>query len=457
MRPASVLGLVASASAAAVTVNTTATATSAAASSTVSASAGDSNTTATMWAMSTDSEFDFHLQMLLSLASGGGSSSGEILRAASQITPGDFESFYTEMNFLAKSIHNMGSAAEAAGFSVSARDAYFRSASYFRAADFFLHHNKSDPRLTTLWDAQLEDFGKAISLLSPPGERIWVPGPGYDIPLYFFPAKRAHGSYDSALPTVLIGTGYDGAQEELYHGYCTHVVERGMNCITYEGPGQPTVVRRSGVGFTPEWWTVVTPIMDYLLQYRTADVDGTRIALAGESFGGQLVPLALTHESRFAAVMLIDGIVSVYTTIASQYPSILLDPLEAGNATEFDTIVEEIYNAGLGGTAFKWSVDQGLFSFATDSPYVWLSELHKFDINATVLSQINVPVFVGAGQIDEQAPGQAPQVWHMLGKGQPSFYYEFKAALGGGLHCQIGAEAQLADVSLGWLADIFNM
>jgi dienelactone hydrolase len=101
-------------------------------------------------------------------------------------------------------------------------------------------------------------------------------------------------------PTILIGNGYDGSQEELYHSACIEVLKRGINCVTYEGPGQPTVRREQKIGFIPDWWTVASPVVDYL--ETRPDVDMTRLALAGISFGGQLVPLAASHDKRYSAL-----------------------------------------------------------------------------------------------------------------------------------------------------------
>ncbi|KAJ9156662.1 2,6-dihydropseudooxynicotine hydrolase [Pleurostoma richardsiae] len=405
-----------------------------------------------MWPLSSDGQFAFQLAEILSLSNGGGANTGEVLRAATQITAGDFESFYSEFKFLADAIHELGVTAESAGFTVSARDAYFRSSTYYRAADFFLHGNLSDPRLTTLWDSQLADFAKAISLLPIPGEKIVVQASNFTVPLYFFPGKAPGSSCGAKLPTILVGTGYDAPQEDMYHSMCTQIVARGWNCATYEGPGQSTVRRQQGLGFTPEWWTVVTPIVDY---FKTRpDVDMSRLVLEGVSFGGQLAPRAAVHDDRFAAVVLVDGIWSVYDYITSQFPSQLLDPLNAGNSTAFDTIVWELYSSSLVSTQFRWVIDQGLFAFNTRSPYDFFIQLKTYTLDDSILRNVTAPIFVADGQDDTVAPGQAEQVYEALN--EEAGYYVFKTELGAGEHCQIGAEAQLAMIALDWLANVFN-
>ncbi|KAH8695540.1 hypothetical protein BGW36DRAFT_429416 [Talaromyces proteolyticus] len=50
--------------------------------------------------INSDSEFAFVLEPIMSLNSNHGGSTGEVLRAASQITLGDFESWYDTFLFL---------------------------------------------------------------------------------------------------------------------------------------------------------------------------------------------------------------------------------------------------------------------------------------------------------------------------------------------------------------------
>lgn len=386
------------------------------------------------------------------MANGGGSNTGEVLRAASQIIPGSFESFYSEFKFLADQIHNQGAKAEASGFQTSARDAYFRSAEYYRAADFFLHGNASDPRLFALWDAQLADFAKAISLLPVPGEKVTVQGPNFTIPIYFYPANKPTASCSGArIPTVIVGTGYDGNQEALYHSYCRGVLDRGWNCVTYEGPGQATPRRYQNIGFIPDWWNVITPIVDYLST--RADVDMARLALSGESFGAVLSSRAFIHDKRIAALLLIDGLDSLLDSLLQEFPAIMSKPFLARNATLFNEVTEVIFVKGLATTSLRWGLEQGMWSFMAATPYDWLDQMRDYNLNG-ILNNVTRPVFIGSGQNDTTIPGQAEIVHKELGS--KGYYYLFQTDLGAGEHCQIGAEAQLAMATLNWLAGVFG-
>jgi len=125
-----------------------------------------------MYPLSNDTEFSFQLLAFITQAEYHGASVGEVLTAATTVEYGNFESFYSSFYGMANRIKAIADTIDAKRFPVSAREAYFRIATYFRAADFFLHGNISDPRLYSLWDSQTAAFDKAISLLPVPGERI---------------------------------------------------------------------------------------------------------------------------------------------------------------------------------------------------------------------------------------------------------------------------------------------
>lgn len=408
-----------------------------------------------MYALSTDSQFAFVLAEVLALSNNFGANTGEVLRAASRIVPGNFESFYSEFNFLAQQMEAMATSTRS---SVASRDAYFRAASYYRAADFFIHHNRTDPRIDALWTSQLTAFGNAIELLPNSGQKITVQAANFTVPVYFYPADKSGGGGNASAfraPTVVSCTGYDASQEETWHAVGREVTARGWNFVTYEGPGQPTVRREQGLGFIPNWWDVVEPVLDYL--GTRDDVDGARVALQGLSFGSTLMVRAaagLADPGRIAAVVAIDGLVSMQQVLRENFPPLLIGYFDAGNVTGFDGYITALYGSGLAPSSFKWVVDQGLFSFATDSYYDWFRQLGEFTIDGYA-QNISVPVFVGGGDDDTQAGlQQAPDAAAMMGS--EATFHLFKAEVGAGEHCQLGAESQLALASLDWLADVFD-
>ncbi|KAF5638735.1 hydrolase or acyltransferase (alpha beta hydrolase superfamily) [Fusarium tjaetaba] len=416
-----------------------------------------SNTATSMFQLSNDTEFSFVLSEYLSLANEGGSATGEVLRAAAVIEPNNPESWYREFNFLADKIREQAVAAEKKKDWVSARLAYFRSSSYYRGADFFLHGNQSDPRINILWQKQNASFTKAVDLLPKPPTFVELKATKFTVPAYFYPAdaqlpagKRL--SYGKKIPTVIVGTGYDGSQEALYHSNCREIIQRGWNCITYEGPGQATVRRQQNLGFMPEWWETITPVVDYVRSRH--DVDPDRVALIGMSFGGLLAPLAATHEHRLAAVLAIDGMLNLQRSILEQFPPALTKLFLSGNSTAFDDEIYSILKNPKIPTALSWPINQGMWAWNTKSPFKWLTMVGEFNLDKQSLSKIKCPVFVASGQDDTTAPEQPEEMARAFGK--QAHYFLFKTELGSGVHCAIGAENQLAQETLGWLEGVFD-
>ncbi|KAI0127932.1 Alpha/Beta hydrolase protein [Xylariales sp. AK1849] len=411
---------------------------------------GTENSTVGIYPLSTDDQFSFVLTEALALANGGGSATSEILRAASQIVPGDFESWFNEFNWLGDRIHELATQAKTA---TSKREALFRAASYHRLSSFFLTANASDPRLYSTHESALEDFHEAISLLPVPGKNFTVSGPGYDIPGYFF---KARNDDCTKVPTFLIGNGYDAPQQDSWHALGREILDRGWNFVTYEGPGQPTVRRQQGLGFRPDWWNVVTPVVDYLAQ--RGDVDMDNVALAGISFGGQLAPLAATREHRVKAVLSIDGITNLQQAILGQFGDQLNAIFSSGNASYFDAVIKAAVSAPGASSKFRWVTGQGLWVFNTTSYFSWMSQMAPFALTQERVDNITAYGWVGRGEGDDSVGGQETTLagyYNASGRHNASFH-TFPTDLGAGLHCQLGAEPHLAQVAFDWLDGIFS-
>ncbi|KAH7030642.1 Alpha/Beta hydrolase protein [Microdochium trichocladiopsis] len=436
-------------------MNILAVATALTASTVAQSNNSDVDSSSIIYQLSTDSEFAFLLEEYLALASGGGSATGEVLRAASQIVSGDYESWYSEFKFLGDAMHEKATATNATRFPVSARDNYFRAASYYRAADFFLHQNQSDPRIYSLWDIATADFDTATSLLDVPPIILNISGPGFTIPAYYFSASPKHkpGCTPEKRPTVIVGSGYDGSQQALYHSLGRAMLERGYNYISYEGPGQPSPRRYQNLGFIPNWWDVVTPVVEYL--HTLGDVDTTRIALIGESFGGTLAPRAASVEHRLSAVVAIDGITSMQTTLLEQFPAQLTALYNSGKPAVFDEVMLGLMRNTSVPTNLRWVIAQGMWSFNTESPYTWLQKLGEITSEKDTLEKITCPVLVFGAEHDILPVQQSRDMAAALG--DLATYYLFKADVGAGEHCQLGAEAQLAQVTFDWLADVWGL
>lgn len=382
----------------------------------------------------------------LSVAPYGGSDVGEVLTVANQIIPGDLDSYYDGFYNMAVRVYNRALNINASKFPVSASDALFHAATYFRGADFYLHGNWSDPRIDSLWAKQADAFNTAMSLLPVPGERLNITADGFYVSAIWFPASLEERE---CRPTIIIGGGYDGGMEEVWHQMGRAAYQRGWNVLMYEGPGQATPRREQGLGFIVEWERVVTPLVDYL--FTLPSVDTSAIALVGLSFGGLLAPRAAAFEHRLAATVALDGLSQFGALFLEQFGTRLTEIFDSGNATLFDTAVNQARDVE--GTKFKWTVDQGLWAFDTESPFDWMTQMQAFTLE-NITDLIPGPLFCADADDDLFFLGEGKILADELGN--RSTYHEFLSVDGAGQHAGIGSFVLQNQVVYDWFQGVLD-
>lgn len=328
---------------------------------------------------------------------------------------------------------------------INVRDTWFSAAQYFRRADFYGHRNWSNPLTSKLWAEQTAAFDKALATLPIPGKRVQIPATkgNFTVEAIWYGVP---GSKHRKLPTLVIGNGFDAAQEDSYHSFVAPALARGWNCITYEGPGQPTVRRNQNLAFIAHWEDIVTPVVDWIFAEETEVVDTDRLVLVGNSFGGYLAARAGAFESRLSAVVLIGGVWDTYAAFSNPFPSVTIEIYEAGNYTEFDRKVLSLRDTGKLPTGATWGVGQGLWSFHTHSPSDFLTRSKEFRLEH-VVDKIQMPVFVGDAEFENFFQGQPRKVKDALGN--KGTLHKFSGAAG--FHCQTGAGQELLRTMFAWI------
>lgn len=372
-----------------------------------------------------DQTFSFELVRTLSYAPYGGADLGECLTTAHRIPEGNFERWHEEWNSTARRVHALADEALARGQRVSAREAYLRASNYYRTAEFFLHENPEDPRILSTWGNSRTTFRQAIKLMDTPVEQVLIPYEGTALTGYFY---RPDAS-PKPRPTLIVHGGYDSIGEELYLEVAAAAIQRGYNCLTFEGPGQGAMIREQGLPFRPDWENVVTPVVDYLLT--RGDVDPARIALMGISLGGYLAPRAAAFEHRLAALIANDG---MYTFHFSEKGRGMIPKVAAvfGRGIAEYTMQQVMKrNSGV-----RWAIGNGLFTFGVGS--IWaLNDATASWTLAGVADKITCPTLVCEAEADHFFAGQ-PKLLHDA-LTCPKTLMRFTADDGAEEHCQFGA------------------
>lgn len=369
-----------------------------------------------------------------------GADVGECLSTAYRIKEGDFESWYAEWLKTANRVHKYAEDCLAVGHRVSAREAYLRASNYYRVAEFLLMDQK-DPRIQATWGNSKECFSKAAKLFSPPFEPIEIQYEGTTLPGYFY---RVDGVNATLRPTLIVHGGFDSTVEELYTSAAAPALERGYNCLTFEGPGQGEVIRKQKIPFRYDWEKVVTPVIDYALS-RKEIVDPNRIALMGISMGGYLAARAVAFEHRIAACVLYNGVYDGYDAFAAGFPQSLRVAVENGNVEVVNTVIDILSDMDAN---MRFNLKHGMWTTNTNSPFELILGSKKYSVK-DIVQKIKCPTLVLEAEKDDSFPGQPRKVYDALTC--PKKYILFTSEEGAEEHCQCGAPAISNQRIFDWL------
>jgi pimeloyl-ACP methyl ester carboxylesterase len=261
-----------------------------------------------------DDEFNYQLIRALGVADYGGSTVGECLSVATEITDGSPVSWARAFERLAQRIEDRARTCLAAGRRVSARDHFLRSSTYYRTSEYYA--DGSDGRSHETGERSRECFTEAAALLDPPVELIDVPFEGRSLPGYLVRPPARRGADSSAGPPpprpTLVGVGgFDSSAEELYFHLGAPGAERGWNVFVFDGPGQPGCMRRNpSMTFRPDYEVPLGAVLDEL--DRNDEVDGERLVLAGQSFGSYFAARSAATDPRVRALVANPPVTDMY-------------------------------------------------------------------------------------------------------------------------------------------------
>ena len=261
-----------------------------------------------------DEDWSLQTMRLLAQVAVGGADLFECARTAARIgeTTTDGEVWQREWNRTAEETAATARAALESGDITTARRALFRSCSYYRHSEFFLHSD--DPRREQAYRAGTANFQEAAKLSGGLIERISIPFEGTTMDGYFVRPDTS----GKKRATVLFLGGADSWAEELYFLGGTEFPARDMNLVIVDTPGRGSSLRFKQLYSRPDYEVPVKEIFDVV--EKRDDVDEDRLGLAGVSFGGYYAPRAAAFEPRVKAVAAWCGTWSILTDFYEFYP-----------------------------------------------------------------------------------------------------------------------------------------
>ena len=403
-----------------------------------------------------DPTFSFQLLRAISETYYKGADIGECLSTAYRIKERDFESWHKEWLITAQRVHKYADDSLAAGHKVSAREAYLRASNYYRAAEFLLM-DPEDPGIQITWENSKECFRKAAKLFSPQVkvEPVEIPYEQTTLPGYFYSSSNNSNntmtsSSKQKRPTLIAHGGFDSTLEELYTAAAAPALERGYNCMTFEGPGQGGVIRKQEIPFRYDWEKVVTPVIDFVADKYARQCDLNRLALMGISMGGYLAARAAAFEHRIAACILNDGVYDGYDAVASSFPKSLLTAIENGDSKAVNMVLGIMMESD---PNIRFNIQHGMWTAGVNTPYELIQGSKNYTIK-DIVQNIKCPTLVLEAEKDDSFPGQLKQVYDALIS--PKSYIKFTEQEGAEEHCQGGAPALSNQRIFDWLDKALN-
>ncbi|HWL44946.1 MAG TPA: alpha/beta fold hydrolase [Ilumatobacter sp.] len=379
-----------------------------------------------------DDQFKHHLEMTFY----GQADLGECLEIARTILPGDEESWIRSFSDMARRVEERAQASDARGKRVSAASAYLRASTYWRGGLMHYSHH-DDPRQLEYGTASYRCYDRYLELTGYPAQPVEIPYEGSSLPGYFYRSPHA----PAKAPLIIMFQGRDAWPEDtrwVYDG----ALQRGIHCLTFQGPGQGLALRRNHLHFRPDWEQVVTPVVDFAVE--CDGVDASRIALMGLSFGGYLAPRGAAFEHRLKMCIADPGVMNWGGSIMAQFPQPLRDAYAAG---------PEQFNRAMQATAdahplHGWFLRDMLAKHGLSTPYELYEELLRCDLTPYV-EQIQCETLILEGSNEIRSSGESQRLFDALRCSKHMIVFDESTTAQ--LHCQGGASGIAGETMFDWL------
>ncbi len=389
-----------------------------------------------------DELFDRQWLRTVSHASYDAAEIGECLAVAKAIAAPDPERWYNAWSAMAERRFEAAEESARAGHPVSAIGAYLRASNYWRAAWTFLLQTPLDPRLQAVYRRHRTAFERAAALMQPAGELIRIPYEGAYLHGYFFRADHD----TRCRPSLIVNGGYDSTAEEAFLFSGAAALQRGYNCLLFDGPGQGAALIEDGLHFRPDWEQVVGPVIDYALTRPEVDPGG--IGLMGVSFGGYLAPRAASADPRVAALIADPGQRSLFEEMQRRLPAFVARRLmnEGGIVSR---LLERVLDRRLRHVSKGWALRRGLMVHGVRRPLDYLRLTAAYRVERP--DAIRCPTLICAAE-DDEVGATARDLYDALAC--PKTFMLFTAADGAGDHCEAGARTWFNQRAFDWLDQV---
>jgi alpha-beta hydrolase superfamily lysophospholipase len=381
-----------------------------------------------------DQTYNFEALRVIDDTGVAGGNYNEAAQAIRGIAVGDAEGWYTAWKDAGDRVRARASRAQDP---ISQGNALLRAHTYYRSAEFFL--DPTDPKRPAVWKQNVESFYKGLDVLGVRYERLTVPYGKYHLNAVYYPGPTGAESR----PLLMAINGYDGTMEELYMSFVAVALQHGYSVLTYEGPGQGSVIREQGLVFQHDWEKPNGAVLDTFLANH---VKPGRIVLLGESMGGYLAPRAAAFDSRIDGVIAYDVFYDGYAVATRNVPQFAFTLHQHGYDRLLNYLASQQHDPGS-----TWAQQNGQWVLGVHGTFALLDAFKAYQL-APVAGQIKADVLILAGADDHFVPPDQMELFRKsLTQARSVTAIEFDRASGGVEHCQIGAPSVWQGAVFEWL------
>jgi dienelactone hydrolase len=381
-----------------------------------------------------DQTYNFEALRVIDDTAVAGGNYNEVAQAVRGIRVGDSEGWYRAW----KAAGDRATALAAHAQDPASRgNALLRAHTYYRSAEFFL--DPKDSKRPAIWKQNVDSFYSGLDVLGVRYERVLVPYGKYHLNAVYYPGPAGAENR----PLLVAVSGYDGTMEELYVSFVAAALQHGYSVLTYEGPGQGSVIREQGLPFQPDWEKPNGAVLDTFLAHHTKPA---RIVLLGESMGGYLAPRAAAFDPRLDGVIAYDVFYDGYAVATRHVPTFIFWLHEHGFDNTVNWLARRQPDPGS-----TWAQQNGQWVLGVSGVFGLLDAFKPYRL-APVAAQIRSDVLMLAGAEDHFVPpDQLEQFRKSLTQARSVTAVTFDRASGGAEHCQIGAPSLWKGAVFDWL------
>jgi pimeloyl-ACP methyl ester carboxylesterase len=240
---------------------------------------------------------------------------------------------------------------------------------------------------------------------------------------------------------VLLPGGFDDtAEERIKHG--VHgALDLGWNALAWDGPGQGGVLVEQGVTMRPDFESVLTPVVDWVVDQ--PGVDPEALVLVGRSLAGYFAPRGASGEPRIKALVCDPGQYDFAGRLRSMFKA-----GEWERVLDADPAMDEQLQSNLEGPRNRYMYGSRMAAMGAETYGEWL----RIQANYTLVGRVDsiaCPTLITEGEGDFASQGQ--ELYDALTCEKE--FRQISAAEGGGGHCCGMGQQLWQQVAFGWLAN----